>query len=248
MITGIFDSLGRYALMLKATFAKPDKWKMYWIEVFRQCNEIGVGSFIIIAIVSTFIGGVTAVQFAYQLKGMSIIPMWWMGAIVRKTMILELAPTLTAMLMAGKVGSNIAAELGSMRINEQIDAMEVMGLNTASYLVGPKTIAGITMFPVMVSIAVFLGIVGGWLAGLAGRFFSTAEYIKGLQDNFDPYDVKIMIVKAVSFGFIIATISCFKGYYVKGGAVEIGKASTQAVVLSSIAVIIVNFFIAFFLL
>jgi phospholipid/cholesterol/gamma-HCH transport system permease protein len=244
----LFNPLGRYALLLRATIAKPDKWSMYWKEIFRQCNEIGVGSFIIIAIVSTFIGGVTAVQFAYQLKGLPIVPMWWMGSIVRKSMILELAPTLTAMLMAGKVGSNIASELGTMRISEQIDAYEIMGVNTPNYLIGPKIIAGLAMFPVMVTLAVFLGIMGGWIAGLAGHFYSTAEYVRGLQDFFDVYDVKIMFVKAVSFGFIITSISCYKGYTVEGGAVEIGVASTQAVVVSSIVVIVVNFFIAFFLL
>ena len=221
---------------------------MYTKETFRQMNDIGIGSLSIIAIISTFIGAVTAVQFSYQLKSIGLVPMWWMGSIVRKGLILELAPTITALLLAGKVGSNIATELGSMRISEQIDAYEIMGVNTRAYLISPKIIAALVVVPMLIVIAVALGIVGGWAGGVLGHFFTTAEYVRGLQDNMKNWDVVVMFIKCVFFAFIIASVPCYKGYYVSGGALEIGKASTQAVVLSSIFLIIVNFFIAFFLL
>ncbi|MBL7776903.1 MAG: ABC transporter permease [Chitinophagales bacterium] len=244
----IFATFGSYVSLLRSAVSKPEKAQMYWKETFRQANEIGIGSLVIIAIVATFIGAVTAVQFSYQLKSIGIVPMWWMGSILRKSIILELAPTISALLLAGKVGSNIASELGSMRISEQIDAYEIMGVNTPGYLVGPKILAAVIVVPLLVVIAVFLGIMGGWVGGVAGGYFSTAEYVRGLQDLFLTKDLNIMLIKSTLFGFIIASISCYKGFYVEGGAIEIGKASTQAVVVSSIAVIVVNFFVAFLLL
>jgi len=243
-----FEQLGAYLILMRQTVSKPEKARMYWNETFRQAKDIGVGSLPIIAIVSTFIGGVSAVQFAYQFRSISLVPMWWIGSIVRKGMILELAPTVSALLLAGKVGSNIASELGTMRISEQIDAYEIMGVNTPAYLIGPKIAASVVVVPMLVVIAVVLGILGGWGAGLLGNFFSTTEYFRGVQDGFDGYDVFIMLVKAVLFGFTLSSISCYKGFTVQGGAVEIGKSSTQAVVLSSIVMMIVNFFVAFLLL
>jgi phospholipid/cholesterol/gamma-HCH transport system permease protein len=244
----LFEDLGSYLLLMKNSISRPEKAQMYWKETFRQCKDIGIGSFSIIAIISTFVGAVTAVQFAYQLRTINLVPMWWIGSIVRKSMILELAPTISALLLAGKVGSNIASELGSMRISEQIDAYEIMGVNTPAYLIGPKILACVFMIPMLVVIAVVLGILGGWFAGILGGFYTPAEYLRGVRDNFKDYDVFIMLVKAVLFGYIIASVSCFKGFNVSGGAIEIGKSSTQAVVLSSIVIIIVNFVVAFLLL
>ena len=228
--------------------SRPEKAAMYWKETFRQANDIGVGSLPIIAIVATFIGAVSAVQFAYQFRSLSFVPMWWIGSIERKGMILELAPTISALLLAGKVGSNIASELGTMRISEQIDALEIMGVNTPAYLIGPKVLASIIVVPMLVIFAVLLGIIGGWGAGMLGGFYSTTEYFRGVTDSFDGYDIFIMIVKSVSFGYIISSVSCYEGYTVNGGAVEIGYASTRAVVYGSIVIIIVNFFVAFVLL
>lgn len=243
-----FSALGEYLLLMYAAIAKPEKARMYWLETMRQCYNIGVGSLPIIAIISLFMGAVTAVQFAYQLKSMNLVPMWWIGAIVRKSMILELAPTLSALLLAGKVGSNIAGELGTMRISEQIDAYEIMGVNTSSYLIGPKVMGAVFMFPMLVVMSVFLGILGGLLAGMLGGFYTATEYVRGIQDAMKGYDLFIMFIKSVFFAFIISSIACYKGYTVTGGAVEIGNASTQAVVQSSVAVIIVNFLVAFLLL
>jgi phospholipid/cholesterol/gamma-HCH transport system permease protein len=242
------EEIGSYLILMKNSISRPEKGSMYSKETFRQMNDIGIGSLSIIAIISTFIGAVTAVQFSYQLKGIGFVPMWWMGSIERKTLILELAPTLTALLLAGKVGSNIATELGSMRISEQIDAYEIMGVNTRSYLILPKIIAALVVIPMLIVIAVFLGVIGGWAGGVLGHFYTTTEYVRGLQDNMKSWDVVVMMIKAFLFAFIVSSIPCYKGYTVSGGALEIGRASTQAVVYSSIALIVVNFFVAFFLL
>jgi len=214
----------------------------------RQMVDIGIGSLVIVGIVSTFVGAVTAVQFSKQITGLNIIPMWWLGYIVRDSMILELAPTITGLLLAGKIGSNISSELGTMRISEQIDALEIMGIKTPAYLIAPKIIAGMFVMPMLVTIAVFLGIVGGALSGVLGHFYTITEYIRGTQDNFDTYYITLMVLKAAVFGFIITSVSCFYGYYVKGGALQIGRASTKAVVNSCIIIIIANFIIAFLFL
>lgn len=243
-----FHEFGTYLLLMKQSFSKPEKWSMFSKEVFRQCVEIGIGSLSIIAIISTFIGAVTAVQFSYQLRSIGMVPMWWMGSIIRKSLILELSPTLSALLLAGKVGSNIASELGSMRISEQIDAYEIMGVNTPSYLIGPKIVASMIVAPCLITLSVCLGIIGGGIAGTIGKFYTYSEYIRGLQDNLNTYDIRIMFIKTFLFAFIITSVACYKGFFVSGGAIEIGKASTQAVVLSSIVVIIVNFIVAFTLL
>jgi phospholipid/cholesterol/gamma-HCH transport system permease protein len=242
------ESTGRYILMLTSMFTKPENIKMYWKETFRQTYQIGIGSIVIIAIVSTFIGAVTAVQFSYQLLDIGLIPMWWMGIIVRDSLILELSPTICALLLAGKVGSNIASELGSMRVTEQIDALEIMGVNTTAYLIGPKIVGALFIVPFLIVMAVFLGIVGGGIAGVLGGFFTGADYDRGLIDGHENYYVIIMLIKSYVFAFIITSVSCYQGYFVKGGALEIGNASTRAVVNSSILIIIANFLIAFLLL
>ncbi len=244
----LFETIGEFLILIRRAFRKPEKISMYSKETFRQCYDIGIGSLAIIAIVATFVGAVSAVQFAYQLRTISLVPMWWIGSIVRKGMILELAPTISALLLAGKVGSNISSELGTMRISEQIDAYEIMGVNTAGYLISPKLVAGVLMVPMLVVIAVFLGILGGWGAGIMGNYYTTTEYFRGVTDNFIVRDVNIMLVKSVLFGFIITSVSCFKGFTVEGGSIEIGKSSTQAVVYSSIAIVIVNFVVAFLML
>jgi phospholipid/cholesterol/gamma-HCH transport system permease protein len=240
--------IGKYLLMLSSMFTRPEKVSMYLKETMRQVYQIGIGSFLIIGIVSTFVGAVTAVQFSYQLLDIGLIPMWWMGIIVRDSLILEMAPTICALLLAGKVGSNIASELGSMRVTEQIDALEIMGVNTTAYLIGPKIMGALFIIPFLITMAVGLGIVGGWIAGVMGGFFSTADYVRGLQDGHETYYVVVMLIKSYVFAFIISSIACFQGFYVKGGALEIGNASTRAVVNSSIVIIIANFLIAFLLL
>jgi len=242
------EGFGKYITMLGSIFAKPEKFSMFWRETLRQMYDIGVGSFWIIAIVGTFIGAVTAIQFSNKLLNFGFIPMWWMGGMTRDSMILELAPTISALLLAGKVGSNIATELGTMRITEQIDAMDIMGVNTRAFLIGPKILGGLLIVPSLITMAMILGIIGGGVAGEFGGYYSFEEYKYGLQDDFQTQYVKLMIIKSLVFPFLITSISCYKGFYVKGGALQLGKASTDAVVYSSIAVVVANFVIAFLFL
>jgi len=242
------EEIGKYMILLRALFHRPEKFSMYWKETMRQMLDIGIGSIIIVGIVSTFVGAVTAVQFSNQIINLDIIPMWWLGYIVRDSMVLELAPTITGLLLAGKIGSNISSELGTMRISEQIDALEIMGVNTPAYLIGPKIIAGVFVMPILVTMAVSLGIVGGMLSGVIGNYYSVIEYVRGNQDSFEPYFATLMLMKSAVFGFIITSVSCYYGYNVKGGALQIGKASTKAVVNSCIIIIIANFLIAFLFL
>lgn len=247
-LLSFIEELGKYLAMLASLFTKPERYSMYWKETMRQMVNIGIGSLIIVGIVSTFVGGVTAVQFSNQIMGLELIPMWWLGYIIRDSMILELAPTITGLLLAGKIGSNISSELGSMRITEQIDALEIMGVNTPAYLIAPKIIAGLFVMPILVTLAVFLGIIGGMFAGVLGGYYSITEYVRGTQDMFVPWYATMMLIKSAVFGFIICSIAAYYGYNVKGGALAIGEASTKAVVNSCIIIIIANFIIAFLLL
>ena len=234
---------GRYIQWLGQAFHKPERYSMYWKETLRQMNSIGIGSVVIVGIISIFIGAVTAVQFAYQM-GDSLIPRYYVGYIVRDMTIIELAPTFSCMLLAGKVGSNLAAELGGMRQKEHIDAMELMGVNTASYLLQPKVIAALIVIPMLVCIGAFISIIGGYLAVVPTNWFSHAEYIRGLRSFFVPYNVWMMFVKAIVFAFILTTVPCYQGYFVKGGSIELGDASTRAVVYSNILILLSDYIIA----
>lgn len=219
---------------------------MYWKETFRQMYQIGVGSLVIVSVISLFIGAVTSVQFAYQLED-SFIPLYYVGYIVRDTVIIEMAPTLSGLILCGKVGSNIATELGTMRISEQIDALEIMGVNTASYLVLPKILGAMFIIPFLIIIAAFVGIGGGMLASLASGI-PTQTFVQGLNSWFDPFNVQLMLIKSIVFAFVLTSVACYHGYYASGGALEIGKASTKAVVYGSIFVIAFDYIIAAILL
>ena len=220
---------------------------MYWKETMRQMVNIGVGSVIIILLISFFIGAVTSTQFAYNLST-SMVPMYFVGYVVKESMILELAPTISGLILAGKVGSNLASELGTMRLTEQIDALEIMGVNTFSYLIGPKLAAAIIMVPILVVIAAATGIYGGLLAGELTGYVSSEDYMQGVLMGFLQKNINVMLLKATVFGFIITSISCYQGFYASGSALEIGKASTKAVVLSSVMVLVADFVLAWLLL
>lgn len=243
----IFTDIGRYLLMLKGMFKKPENGKMYWKEFMHQCAEIGVGSLGIVAIISVFIGAVSTIQTAYQLVS-PLIPPSTIAQIVRDTVILEFAPTLVCIVLAGVAGSRIASELGNMRVSEQIDALEIMGINTKTYLILPKIVAALIMIPLLVVIAMVLGIWGGRLAGTASGILSGDTYDRGLLEFFVPYNVIFALIKAYFFAFIISTIPAFFGYYVKGGALEIGRASTKAVVVSCIAILFTDYLLSALLL
>ena len=236
-------SFGQFIILLGSVFSRPEKPSMYYKETIRQMNDIGVGSIVIVGLISIFIGAVTAVQFAYQLSD-SFVPMYYIGYIVRDSTIIELAPTITCLVLAGKVGSNMAAEIGGMRQKEHIDAMEIMGVNTAAYLILPRLIAALIVIPLLVAIAAFVSILGGYLGAVGTGEITSTEYIYGLRSFFQPYNVFMMFVKAIVFAFILVSVSCFQGYFVRGGSIELGKASTQAVVYSNTLILLADYVIA----
>ncbi len=243
----IISDLGKYLLLLKGMFSKPENSRMYWKEFMHQCSEIGIGALGIVAIISVFIGAVSTIQTAYQLLS-PLIPKSTIAQIVRDTVILEFAPTLTSIVLAGVIGSKIASELGNMRVSEQIDALEIMGINTKTYLVLPKIVAGLLMIPLLIVISMGLGIWGGRLAGTMANILSGDIYDKGLLEGFRPYNVYFALIKSYAFAFLISSIPAFYGYYVKGGALEIGRASTKSVVVSCIMILFADYVLTALLL
>ncbi|MCB0569606.1 MAG: ABC transporter permease [Phaeodactylibacter sp.] len=235
--------LGRYFIMMRMALYQPERMSMYYKETMRQMNDIGIGSLVIVGLISIFIGAVTAVQFAYQLDG-TLVPTYYIGYIVRDSTIIELAPTITCLVLAGKVGSNIAAEIGGMRQKEHIDAMEIMGVNTAGYLILPKVLAAVVVIPMLVAIAAFISIMGGYVASVPTGLMSNAEFVQGVRAFFVPYNVFMMFVKAVVFAILLTSVSSYQGYYVEGGSIELGKASTNAVVFSDILILLADYVIA----
>ncbi|MFD2921591.1 MlaE family ABC transporter permease [Terrimonas rubra] len=243
----LITHIGRFFLMLKGMFSKPENGKMYWKEFMKQCSDIGIGSLGIVAIISTFIGAVSTIQTAYQLVS-PLLPKTIIAQIVRDTVILEFAPTLTCIVLAGVIGSKIASELGNMRVSEQIDALEIMGINTKAYLIAPKIVAGVLMIPLLIVIAMTLGIWGGRVAGIAANILSGEVYDMGLLDGFNPYNVFFALFKSFVFAFISCSVPAYFGYYVKGGALEIGQASTKAVVVSCILLLFADYVLSALLL
>jgi phospholipid/cholesterol/gamma-HCH transport system permease protein len=243
MNLGALEHFGKFILWLPQIFSKPENHRMYYKETIRQMYDIGIGSLFIVFLISIFIGAVTAIQFSYQLAG-TLIPRYYIGYIVRDMTIIELAATITCLVLAGKVGSNIAAEIGGMRQKEHIDAMEIMGVNTAAYLVMPKLIAAVLVIPILVSVAAIVSIAGGYIASVPTGIFTDAEYVKGLRSFFDSWNVVMMYVKAVVFAAILVCVSCYQGYFVKGGSIELGQASTRAVVFSNILILLADYLIA----
>ena len=234
-------------IMLKGMFARPENGRMYWREFMHQCSEIGIGSLGIVAIISVFIGAVSTIQTAYQLVS-PLIPLLTIAQIVRDTVILEFAPTLVCIVLAGVAGSRIASELGNMRVSEQIDALEIMGINSRAYLILPKIVAALIMIPLLVVIAMVLGIWGGRLAGTMAGIIPANIYDKGLIEFFVPYNVYFELTKSYVFAFIISSIPAYYGYYVRGGALEIGRASTKAVVVSCVLILFADYILSALLL
>jgi phospholipid/cholesterol/gamma-HCH transport system permease protein len=233
--------------MLKGMFSKPENPKLYWKEFMHQCSEIGIGSLGIVCIISIFMGAVSAVQTAYQIVN-PFISKSIISQIVRDTVILEFAPTLICIVLAGVIGSKIASELGNMRVSEQIDALEIMGINTKTYLVLPKIAAAITTIPMLVVIAMVLGIYGGRLTVSMSGILSSESYDSGLKESFVSYNVFFALIKAYTFAFIISSIPAYYGYNVKGGSLEIGRNSTTSVVVSCIVILLADYILAALLL
>jgi phospholipid/cholesterol/gamma-HCH transport system permease protein len=243
----IFHPLGKYILLLRAVFRRPEKWHIYRREIFHEMVSIGVSSLGIIAIISLFLGAVTTVQTAFQLVS-DFIPKSVIGMIVRDSAILELSPTISAIVLAGKVGSSVASQIGTMRVTEQIDALEIMGINSPGYLILPKIIGAITMIPLLVIISIGLTIFGGYVAGVASGAVSEQDFIVGITSDFIPFTFTVSMVKAVIFAFIITSVSAYQGFYTNGGALEVGKSSTKAVVISCIAILFTDYLVAQLLL
>jgi phospholipid/cholesterol/gamma-HCH transport system permease protein len=238
---------GRYMIFLSTLFVRRETFATYYKLVMEECILIGVKSISLFILVSTFMGAVTTVQTAYNLVT-PLVPRFVISQVVREMTVLELAPTIMAIIFAGKIGSSMAGGLGTMRITEQIDALEVMGINSSSYLVLPKIVASMMMYPMLVIFSGVCSIVGGYLVGVLGGILTPTEYIMGIRSSFNEYTITFALIKSIVFAFLIASISSFKGYYTQGGALEVGIASTEAVTSSVIAVLLADYFLANLLL
>lgn len=241
------EHTGKYFSMLKQVLRKPDKWSVFRESLFREIQDLGISSIGIVAFISFFVGGVVVIQTALNLEN-PLIPKYLIGYASRESLILEFSPTLLSIILAGKVGSFISSSIGTMRVTEQIDALEVMGVNSLNYLVLPKIIAAVFFYPFLIVISIFLGILGGWVAGNITNLVLSSDYINGLRYDFDPFHMTYSLIKTSVFAFVIATIPSYHGFYVKGGAVEVGRSSTKAVVWTSIVIIVLNYFLTQMLL
>ena len=239
----LIKSIGRYFIFLGALFTNREEFKTYYKLVMEECVLIGVGSIFLVVLVSTFMGAVTTVQTAYNMVS-PLIPKYVISQVVREMTILELAPTVIAIIYAGKVGSSMASGLGTMRITEQIDALEVMGINSISYLVLPKIVASMMMYPLLVILAGVCSLFGGYIVGTLGGYITPNDYIYGIRFVFQDFSVFFALIKSVVFAFLVSSISSYKGFYTRGGALEVGIASTEAVTSSVIAILIADYLLA----
>ncbi|RMA57133.1 MlaE family ABC transporter permease [Ulvibacter antarcticus] len=240
------EDIGSYFMMLGKVFSSPTKTSVLKELIFKEINDLIIGSLGIVAFISFFVGGVIAIQTALNMDN-PLIPDYLVGFATRQSVILEFAPTFMSIIMAGKVGSFITSSIGSMRVTEQIDALEVMGINSLNYLVFPKIVA-LLFYPFVIAISMFLGILGGWVAGVYGGFTSSASFVQGLQEEFIPFHIVYAFLKTMIFAFILATVPSWQGYYMKGGALEVGKASTNSFVWTSVLIILSNYIVTQLLL
>jgi phospholipid/cholesterol/gamma-HCH transport system permease protein len=246
MLLRYLTQIGRYFLMWNEIFKKPTKWAVMKKLILKEIDDLIVGSLGIVAFISFFVGGVVAIQTALNLTN-SFIPKYLIGYATRESIILEFAPTFISIVMAGKMGSFITSSIGTMRVTEQIDALEVMGVNSLNYLVFPKLIASL-LYPFLIGISMFIGILGGYIASVYGGFGNSSDFIDGLQRDFIPFHIGYAFIKTLIFALLLATIPSFHGYYMKGGALEVGKASTIAFVWTSVTIILMNYILTQLLL
>ena len=235
----LLQNIGKYTLMLTMVFTRPKKWKIFFSRLINELENIGISSLPIVALMSTFIGGVIALQTASNMSN-PLLPKYTIGYITQSSTILEFSPTIISLILAGKVGSNVASEIGTMRVTEQIDALEIMGVNSLNHLVLPKVMAAILFFPILIIFSIALSMCGGWMSLMISDLTTTETYVLGLRAFFNPFHITYALTKTVVFGFLIVSVSSFYGYYVKGGSINVGQASTQAVVSSSIAILVAN--------
>jgi len=227
-------------MLIGQVMRRPEKGSIYFRQTILEVESLGVNSIGIVAILSVFMGAVITIQTSFGVEGSSWMPLYAVGFTARESIILEFSPTIICLILAGKVGSHIASEIGTMRVTEQIDALEIMGVNSAGYLILPKIIASVFIFPFLIIISMFLGLFGGWFIGILTEAVTSYEYIYGIQYDFKPFNVTYALIKTVFFAFIIITVSAYCGYYTKGGSLEVGRSSTKAVVYSSICILLSN--------
>lgn len=234
-------------MMIGGSFSRPENLRVYWREFMEQCNDIGIRSLPIVLIISLFLGMVLTVQTAYQLIS-PLVPKPVIAGIVRDSAILELSPTVVCIVLAGVVGSKIASELGNMRVSEQIDALEIMGINTKTYLVLPKIVAAMLVIPMLIILSIATTIVGGYVAGMFSSILTRQQFEQGLINGFLPYNLFFAMAKSATFAFLISSIPAYYGYYVEGGALEIGRASTTSVVVTCILILFADYGLSILLL
>ncbi len=241
------ELLGRYFILMGKVFTRPEKRAIFGRQLLMEMQALGLNSIGITAIISVFMGAVVTLQMCINLES-PFIPKMLIGFATRETMILEFSSTVVALILAGKVGSNIASEIGTMRITEQIDALEVMGVNSAGYLILPKIVATVIFFPLLTIMSIIIGVSGGWLIATFTGVLNPDDYISGLMMDFRPFSIVYSLVKIAIFAFLITSVSGFYGYYAEGNSLEVGRASTKAVVISSICILIFNLILTQFML
>ena len=235
----LLAQIGTYFLLMVRAFSRPEKFSILYRQTMREIEKVGINSFPIVVIISLFVGAVITIQTNYNIEN-PLLPRYIIGVTVRDSLLLEFSSTMVALILAGKVGSSITSELGMMRITEQIDALEVMGINSASYLILPKIIAAVLFFPILCLLSIIVGLTGGYLSCILADIVPPSEYIYGIQYAFYPHYIGYAMTKTAFYAAIITSVSSYFGYHVKGGAVEVGKASTKGVVQSSILILLAN--------
>ena len=236
MVKIFFESVGRYCMFLKMVFRKPEKWRIFWKNFINESDKLILSSVLLVGVISVFIGGVLVIQTASNLEN-PIIDKMYIGYMVRESLILEFCSTMVALILAGKMGSNIASEIGSMRITEQIDAMEMMGVNSAGYLVLPKVVASTLLSPLLMLLSLALGLVGGYLVVAFTNIIPTPSYITGIKAFYNGFYIFYSCFKMSLFCFLISSIAAFNGYYAKGGSLGVGRSSTKSIVITSILIL-----------
>ena len=235
----LLEHTGDYFILMSKVLSRPKNWKFFKTQLINEFEKIGVNSIWLVLIISLFVGAVVAIQTKFNMES-PLLPMYLVGVASRDSLILEFSPTMLSLILAGKVGSSIASEIGSMRITEQIDALEIMGINSASFLILPKIIATTFFFPFLIILSMFIGMIGAWLGALSADV-TTAEFLSGLRYDFNAFFITYAIIKTVVFAFIISSVSSYFGYKADGGAISVGKSSTKAVVSSSIVILLFNY-------
>ncbi len=236
------ESVGKYVVLMGRTFSRPERFRMFWKQYVKEMSQLGIDSIGIVLLISFFIGAVICIQMKVNIES-PWMPRWVAGYTTREIMLLEFSSSIMCLILAGKVGSNIASELGTMRVTQQIDALEIMGVNSASYLILPKILGLITIMPILVIFSSASGILGAYGTAFIGHILSPDHLTLGLQHSFNPWFMYMSIIKSLFFAFIIASVSSFFGYTVEGGSVEVGKASTTAVVNSSVLILFSDVFL-----